>query len=56
MFDEVKERIKKHEGFLPKVYLDILGKATIGYGHLITPEDKFEENDKWKYEKASTVC
>ena len=41
--EEVKDRIKKHEGFIAKPYLDSLGKATIGYGHLITDEANFEE-------------
>ncbi len=36
MYEDLKARIKKHEGFLAKVYLDSLGKATIGYGHLLT--------------------
>lgn len=39
----VKNRIKKHEGFRDTVYLDSLGKATIGYGHLLTEDDDFEE-------------
>ncbi len=39
MYEDLKSRIKKHEGFLAKVYLDSLGKATIGYGHLLTEED-----------------
>jgi GH24 family phage-related lysozyme (muramidase) len=43
MYNDLKERIKKHEGFLAKVYLDSLGKATIGYGHLLTEEDDFVE-------------
>ena len=43
MYNDLKNRIKKHEGFLSKVYLDILGKATIGYGHLLTEEDDFVE-------------
>ena len=43
MYDDVKNRIKKHEGFVAKVYLDSLGKATIGYGHLLTEDDDFEE-------------
>jgi GH24 family phage-related lysozyme (muramidase) len=43
MYDDVKSRIKKHEGFVAKVYLDSLGKATIGYGHLLTEEDDFVE-------------
>jgi len=43
MYEDLKSRIKKHEGFLAKVYLDSLGKATIGYGHLLTEEDDFVE-------------
>ena len=42
-YEDVKNRIKKHEGFIAKVYLDSLGKATIGYGHLLTEEDDFVE-------------
>ena len=42
-YEDVKNRIKKHEGFSAKVYLDSLGKGTIGYGHLLTEEDDFEE-------------
>jgi GH24 family phage-related lysozyme (muramidase) len=43
MYNDLKNRIKKHEGFLSKVYLDSLGKQTIGYGHLLTEEDEFVE-------------
>ena len=43
MYEDLKARIKKHEGFLDKVYFDSLGKATIGYGHLLTEEDDFVE-------------
>ena len=43
MYEDLKSRIKKHEGFLSKVYLDSLGKQTIGYGHLLTEEDEFVE-------------
>jgi len=42
-YEDVKTRIKKHEGFIAKVYLDSLGKATIGYGHLLTEDDDFVE-------------
>jgi GH24 family phage-related lysozyme (muramidase) len=42
-YEDVKSRIKKHEGFVAKVYLDSLGKATIGYGHLLTEDDDFVE-------------
>ena len=31
MYKQLKERIKKHEGFVPKIYKDSLGKKTIGY-------------------------
>ena len=39
----VKESIKKHEGFRTKVYLDTLGKRTVGYGHLCV-EDYWEDD------------
>ena len=37
----LKKKIKKNEGFRDSAYLDSLGFATIGYGHLI---DKSEKN------------
>ena len=43
MYEQLKNRIKAHEGFVAKVYLDSLSKATIGYGHLLTEEDDFVE-------------
>jgi GH24 family phage-related lysozyme (muramidase) len=42
-YQAVKDRITKHEGFRNTVYSDSLGKATIGYGHLLTEDDDFEE-------------
>jgi len=39
----LEKRIMDHEGFRKKPYADSLGKRTIGYGHLITEEDNFEE-------------
>lgn len=36
------EFIAKHEGFSSKVYNDVGGKHTIGYGHLIKPGESFE--------------
>ena len=38
-FIKLKNRIKKHEGFRNKAYLDKLGNLTIGYGHLIKKSD-----------------
>ena len=45
--ESIKTRIKIHEGFRDTVYEDSLGKATIGYGHLLTYKDKFEEGIKY---------
>ena len=36
----LKNRIKKNEGFSIKPYKDILGKPTIGYGHLIKNKER----------------
>jgi len=48
-YDDLKARIKKHEGFRDTVYLDSLGKRTVGYGHLCV-EDNW--NDDKKYSEA----
>ena len=34
------EHLKDREGFKQSVYLDTLGKATCGIGHLLTEEEK----------------
>ena len=47
MSEVLKKRIRNHEGFIAKPYLDSLGKATIGYGHLITDEDEFENGKEY---------
>jgi GH24 family phage-related lysozyme (muramidase) len=41
--EEIKQRIKEHEGYRDTVYSDSLGFATIGYGHLVLPSDNFVE-------------
>lgn len=33
--------IKKHEGLRTKAYQDVVGKWTIGYGHLILPSEDY---------------
>ena len=38
--DELKARIRDHEGCVDTVYLDSLGKATIGIGHLVQPHER----------------
>lgn len=40
-FRELKKRIKKNEGFSLKPYKDQLGYLTIGYGHLILPNETY---------------
>ena len=37
---DLKKKIKKNEGFSDTAYLDSLGFATIGYGHLIKPGEE----------------
>lgn len=54
-YEEIKARIKKHEGFIPKIYKDILGKATIGYGHLITEKDNFQEGVEYSKEELEEI-
>jgi lysozyme len=40
--EELKYRIKEHEGYRDTVYQDHLGNATIGWGHLATSDDNFQ--------------
>ena len=47
--DRVLESVKKHEGYRNKVYLDTLGKRTVGVGHLCVED--FWEDDKEYEEK-----
>lgn len=44
---KLSQRIKRHEGFSDKVYLDRLGNPTIGYGHLIKKNEDFKNNKKY---------
>jgi len=46
-YQELKERIKEHEGYVSTVYKDSLGFATIGYGHLIVDGDPYEEGQDY---------
>ena len=43
--EEIKNEIRKHEGFRDTTYSDSLGFATIGWGHLVTDSEK--ENNKY---------
>ena len=51
MSEVLKKRIREHEGFRDTPYIDSLGKDTIGYGHLITDEDEFEEGKQYPKEQ-----
>ena len=53
--EEVKQRIKEHEGFRNTMYSDSLGFATIGYGHLVLPTDEFVEGVEYSKEQLETV-
>jgi len=44
---KLSKRIRIHEGFKDHVYKDQLGNNTIGYGHLITQEEKFSFHKKY---------
>ena len=55
MSEVLKKRIRDHEGFRETIYLDTLKKATIGYGHLVTDEDDFEEGKQYSKEVLLAV-
>ena len=54
--DELKARVTSAEGIVDHVYLDSLGKATIGIGHLIKPHEKerFPEGKKISREEIDS--
>ena len=47
--ERLMESVKQHEGYRNKVYLDTLGKRTVGVGHLCVED--FWEDDKEYEEK-----
>ena len=53
--EEVKEHIKEEEGYRDTMYRDHLGFATIGYGHLVLPRDKFKEGVKYSHKELEKV-
>ena len=38
--DSLKVRVQDHEGLRTSMYLDSLGKATVGIGHLVQPHER----------------
>jgi lysozyme len=53
--EEIKQRIKEHEGYRDTVYSDSLGFDTIGYGHLVLPTDNFVEGVAYDKETLEEV-
>ena len=53
--EDIKERIKQHEGFRLSIYSDSLGFATIGYGHLVLDTDNFVEGVEYSKEELDAV-
>ena len=52
--DKIKESIKHHEGYRNKVYLDTLGKRTVGVGHLCV-EDFWEDDKEYEEKFLMTI-
>ena len=47
--ERLMESVTQHEGYRNKVYLDTLGKRTVGVGHLCT-EDWWEDDKEYEEE------
>ena len=54
-YRELKKRIKKNEGFSLKPYKDQLGHLTIGYGHLILPNETYLLKNKTKKPHLNSI-
>lgn len=55
MYEELKEEIKLHEGFVPRTYADSLGKRTIGYGHLCVEPEQWDDDREYTKEELNVV-
>ena len=51
MYEELKEQIKEHEGFVPRTYKDSLGKRTIGFGHLCVEPEQWDDDKEYTREE-----
>ena len=51
-YTELKDKIKKHEGYRDHIYLDSLSKRTFGYGHLVLPDDDLVDGKHYPIEVA----
>ncbi len=55
LYKKLKKRIKKNEGFSIKPYKDQLGFLTIGYGHLILPNENCLFNKQHNKEQLEKI-
>tara|TARA_R100001591_G_scaffold24859_2_gene34975 strand:- start:922 stop:1353 length:432 start_codon:yes stop_codon:yes gene_type:complete len=55
MYESLKKEIQEHEGFVPRVYKDSLGKRTIGYGHLCVEPEQWDDNKEYTKEELQNV-
>ena len=55
LYKKLKKRIKKNEGFSITPYKDQLGFLTIGYGHLILPNENHLTNNKYNKEQLEKI-
>ena len=55
MYEELKEEIKLHEGFVPRTYKDSLGKRTIGFGHLCVEPEQWDDDKEYTKEELNVV-
>ena len=53
-FDKLLDSVRKHEGYRNKVYLDTLGKRTVGVGHLCV-EDFWEDGKEYEEKFLMTI-
>ncbi len=54
-YDELAGSVKLSEGFRDHVYMDTEGFRTIGWGHKVVHEDKFEDGKTYTKEELQEV-
>ena len=54
-YEELINRIKEHEGYRNKVYLDSLGKKTVGYGHLCRVDEKWDDDKQYDHKHLDKI-
>ena len=54
-YEELINRIKEHEGYRNKVYLDSLGKRTVGYGHLCRADEKWDDDKQYDHKHLDKI-